>query len=598
MINLGAANAEAKLFHDFERETKGILFLDVVESVRLIDKDEEGVISRWLLLVKKIKSEIVPNFSGQIIKLLGDGMLVVFVDGRSTAMAALAIQRLNNRLNSHYSDKNKLQLRFGLELSDIIVEEDDIYGRGVNLAARLMSLAGPNEIVASVRIRDQLASGLDAEIEDLGECFLRHVEAPVRAYRIGPANKFHFSSSLQEESSLAPTIAVIPFTSRNTDFAGKMNGEIFAEEIICQLSRTEDLKVISRLSTTAFVNRDMKYDKIGMLLNADYLMTGVIYSEGEDAQVDIELSEAKTGNVIWADRITGSPDIIFSGQDETISRIVSQTEVEIMSRELTRAKKSFLPSLKSYTLLMAAIKLMHRLSVRDFEKARYYLQTLIDRDTGQSIPLAWLANWHVLRVQQGWSPDPTMDCYLALDCTKHALESDPECSLALTIDGFVQTNLAKRFDLAKNSYDLALSINPNNGLAWLLKGTLHAFMDEGDEAVSDTRRAMSISPFDPHIYFYESLSASAYLTAANYEKALEFGQRSYRHNRTHASTLRVMAVAHWQLGQKTKAKATINELMNIEPDFTISKYLSRTPSADFEIGKLVAKTLHAAGVPD
>ena len=143
---------------------------------------------------------------------------------------------------------------------------------------------------------------------------------------------------------------------------------------------------------------------------------------------------------------------------------------------------------------------------------------------------------------------------MALECTRRALDSDPNCSLALAIDGFVHTNLLKRLDIAQERYDLALAANPNDSLAWLLKGTLHAFMDEGDKAVEYTEMALKLSPLDPQRYFYDSLAASAHLTAGHYDRALELAQRSLRANRSHTSTLRVMTVAQWQLGHRDEAR--------------------------------------------
>ena len=146
---------------------------------------------------------------------------------------------------------------------------------------------------------------------------------------------------------------------------------------------------------------------------------------------------------------------------------------------------------------------MHRLSLPDFEEAHLLLQTLIDRGVRHPLPVAWLGNWHVLRVQQGWSEDPQRDTYLASECTKRALDIDPDNSLALAVNGFVHVNLLKKFDVAEDSYERALAANPSNAFAWLLKGTLHAFKSEGEQAVEHTERALALSPLDPHRYFYE-----------------------------------------------------------------------------------------------
>ena len=165
-----------------------------------------------------------------------------------------------------------------------------------------------------------------------------------------------------------------------------------------------------------------------------------------------------------------------------------------------------MPTLKSYSLLMAAITLMHRGSQDDFEEAYQLLQAVIDRGRRQALPQAWLAQWYVLRMQQGWSPVPKEDAWQAQDCAQRALDADPECSLALTVDGLVQTHFRKRLDLAQARYSLAVQRNPSDSLAWLLKGAMHAFQAEGRIAVDNTQRARMLSPLDPQSYYYDSLA--------------------------------------------------------------------------------------------
>jgi tetratricopeptide (TPR) repeat protein len=247
---------------------------------------------------------------------------------------------------------------------------------------------------------------------------------------------------------------------------------------------------------------------------------------------------------------------------------------------------------------MGAIALMHRLSPDDFNEARHLLQTLLDRGDRLSVPQAWLGNWHVLRVQQGWSEDPRQDAYHALECTKRALDADPDCSLALAIDGFVHTNLLKKLDVAEDRYDRALSANPSNPLAWLLKGVLHAFQGEGNEAIEYTQRALKLTPLDPHRYFYDSLSASAYIAGAQYDKALELAKRSLRVNRKHTSTLRVMTVAQWRLGLHDQAHHTAQELLRLDPALTVSRWLENSPSGPYRVGQEFAATLREAGIPN
>lgn len=580
-----------------ERATRAMLVVDVVESVRLIEHDEEGAIARWLSLVNHVETDLLTVGEGRLVKCLGDGMLLEFMNARAAVAAALAIRHASRRQNFGLPPERQMLLRMGIEISDVIIESRDVYGHGVNLATRLASLAGPDEIVISARVRDQITPVLDADVEDLGDCYLKHVQHPVRAYRIGPPGPHPVIQPGFSLGELRPTLAVIPFAARDVAPEHHVLGEILAEEIIRDLSRLPDVNVISRLSTTAFRSRQATLAEINAHLNADYVLSGIYRVDDQRIKLDAELAEAESAHIVWSrcfeDQLAG----ILGGEQELIGRVVADVGTAVASFELRRARSQALPTLKSYTLLMAAITLMHRLSLQDFEEARNLLQTLIDRATRQSVPQAWLAKWYVLRLQQGWTDDPQSDARQALACAERALDADPQSSLALAIDGLVRTHFSKQLDIAQERYALAVKANPNDSLAWLLKGTLHAFMGEGPEAVDNTDRALRLSPLDPQRYYFDSLAGTACLAAHKYEHALELAQRSLRANRAHTSTLRVMAIAQWQLGLREDARSSVRELLRLEPTLTVERYLQRTPAAAYGTGKEWSTALREAGLP-
>jgi adenylate cyclase len=392
-------------------------------------------------------------------------------------------------------------------------------------------------------------------------------------------------------------IAIIPFANRSAAADEQPLGDFLADELIHSLSRTHELAVISRLSTAAFRGREITLSELRQHLRPNYVITGGFRSDGRKLQVDVELVEVASGHVVWTDRRSGTVLDLFSREQHLVSRIVGGIGAAVLSRELGRARSEPFPNLETYSLMLGAIALMHRLVPTDFIEARSMLEAAIARASKQPIAQAWLAKWHVLRVQQGWSDDPLADARAALDLTRRALNADPESSLALAVDGFVHTNLLKDFDVARERYESALRANPNNSFALLLRGVLHAFCDEGREAVRDTTRALALSPLDPHRYFYDSLAASAHLTNRRFKRAAELAQRSLRANRTHTSTWRVLTVAQWQLGQAAEARESARQLLKLEPNLTVDGYRKRAPSAGFEICELIAYALGASGVP-
>ena len=579
-----------------ERAVRTVLVVDIVDSVRLIEENEHEAISRWRSFVTQVEQDLLPKYGGRLVKSLGDGMLLDFPHVAPAVQAAFAMQGRCATLNAGVEANRLMLLRMGMQVGELIVDEHDVYGRGVNLAARLTTIAGPGEIVVSAGVRDHLTPVLDADIEDLGDVYLKNVRQPVRAFRLGPPGPRPVIDS-DSASELRPTLAVIPFVSRSSEPEHLILGEVLADEVISVLSQTSDLNVISRLSTTAFRGRDTAVSDVGAHLSASYVLSGRYHVSRNQLKLTAELSDTKSGLVAWAKDLRGNVAGITKGKDDIIDRIVVEVSTAIVLRELQRAQSRALPTLESYTLLMGAIALMHRLSSYDFQRAHEMLQALTERARRQAVPHAWLAKWHVLRVQQGWSNDRSKDAQLALDCTKRALDADPACSLALAVDGFVHTNLLKDLDVGLERYELAIHYNPNDALAWLLKGTLHAFRGEGDLAVRGTQRARKLSPLDPHRYFFDSLSSTAHLAAGRYERAVELAQRSLRANRTHTSTWRALAIAQWQLRKYEDARKSVAELMKLEPTLTVHGYLERNPSAAYATGKMWSSALRDAGVP-
>jgi len=583
---------------EFVRVVRTVLFADLVESCRLIEDDEAGAATRWRDLRAHIESRIVTAHSGRLIRTEGDGLMVTFVSVHHAVLAAFAIQRACASLNANLVPAQHLLLRMSLHVTELFEDQRDVYGRGVNLAARLYTLAGPGEIVVSAEVRDQLTAELDADIEDLGDCHLKHLKRPVRAYRIGapgprPVIEPH-SSFLPE---LRPTIAVIPFTARSVQPEHFVLGEVLADEIISSLCRTSELEVISRLSTTAFRGRDATLDDVSNFLGVNYVLSGAYRISGDHLILVAELAETKSRRVVWSDSLTGRIAEIMNGDDDLTHCVVAEISTAIIAHEVQRAQSQALPTLESCTLLMSAIVLMHRGVAYDFHRARDMLDVLAERARRQATPHAWLAKWHVLRFNRGWTNDRLSEAKAALDCTKRALDVDPRCSLALAIDGFVHTSLLKRLDIGQERYEEALSVNPNDSLAWLLDGTLHAFKGEGSAAVDATERALRLSPLDPLRSFYESLGATAALSAGRYERAIELAQRSLRANRTNTSTLRALAIAQSLLGQIEAAHATVNEVLAYDSTLTVTSYLERSPCAGYKTGPIWSEALRRAGLP-
>jgi class 3 adenylate cyclase/TolB-like protein len=586
---------------ELRRSRKAVVVVDMVESVRLMQAHELDVIDRWRRFIKEIEAEVLSARGGRLVKSLGDGLLIEFEFAPSAAAAAIDIQHRIGAYNAARPADARIQLRVAVHVSDVVVDSLDIYGQGVNLAARLATLAAPGEIVVSDEVRDLLVPGVDPEIEDLGECFVKHVDGGLRAYRLGPALSPSAIEPLQarlDGDLLRPGVAVIPFECAFGQDPGGTLGEALADETISQLARSPDLHVISGLSTRSLKGRAIGVHEIATYLGAAYIVSGRYRFDLSRVRLHVELAEASSQRVIWAQSYDTTPQAAFDPESSVADKIVSEVSRVILERELELALSAPFPTLEAYTLLFGAVTLMHRASLRQFDRAREMLEHLAHRQGRRGVAHAWLAKWHVLRVVQGWSTDRDAEGREALARAERALEANPQNALALSIAGLVHGYLRKDLAQAGRLYVDARSANPSEPLAWLFSATWHAYRGEGREAVTAAETALRLSPLDPMRYFFDSLASTAMLSTGDWERSIQLGERSIRANRLHASTWRTLAFAHAMRGRLDDARRAVEELRAIEPGFTVGRFLERFPGRDGPLAQPWAQALKAAGLPD
>jgi TolB-like protein/class 3 adenylate cyclase len=580
------------------RRLSAVLFVDVVDSVRLIQQDPDGVIGRWRTFVAEVSHDTLPSRRGRIVKLLGDGMLVEFGSASDAVDCGLAFQARIERMNDRIEADRKLHLRVGIHLADVLADELDLYGDGVNLAARLMGLAGPGETIISAAVRDQVTDGLGLSLEDLGERWLKGMERPVRAFRVWPPGPPPLVA--REKSRLTggrPSIAVLPFRNLSADPAHAFLGDMLAEDLIGALSRQTDMFVISRLSTTPFRNRLYEPRNVAEVLGVRYVLSGTMQTSETQMRLMAELTEAETGRVIWAERFDGSLANLFDLQDQ-LSRDISERVVPfVRQQELQRARSKRPESLTAYERTLHAIDHIHRSSPESLEYARQMLEAAIESDPRYAAPHAWLALYYVRRVGQGWSPNPKEDTQAANRYAATALERDESDPWTLSVNGLVEAYLNKNLEIAIGHYDRALTINPSAAPAWAWSTTAYAWLGRGEEATRRAPRAIELSPLDPNMYAFTSMAGMAYLVAADYETALDYCRRSMRQNRMFSSTHRILTITLALSGRMDEASEAAKTLLVVEPGLTVEGFLRRFPGAATPQAQVFGEALRAAGVP-
>lgn len=577
------------------RTARTVLVVDVVEYVRLMEQDEQGTAQRWQLFVDEVLKVLLPRHGGRLVKSTGDGLVAEFEAVPPAIQSAHDMLQSIARLNASQPPERAMWLRCAATVGDLYANDMDIQGRAVNLASRLATLASPGDIVVSAEVRDRLVPGLDAEPEDLGECYLKHVPQPVRAYRLGHWVDRPAANVDAQADPLRAGVAVLPFSARVAAAEYAALGHLLADEVVSGLSRAEHLHVISSLSSSAAADRGLGVAELGQVLHAAYLVAGSYLVVGSVVRLHVELVESDTQTAVWSDDLTARLDDVLLGHDEIVPRVVAQVGATISQQELVRSTGRPLPNLQSYKLLMAGIGLIHRSSRQDFERAHDILEHLAQRHSRLPQPFAWLGKWHAMRVVQGLSDNPEQEAQRALDRAHRALDADANSSLALTMMGLVHGFMLRDLDAAERDYAQALQANPNEALAWLYTGTLRGWQGRGDEAFAAATKALALSPLDPMKPYFDSLAAFSALTAGRLTEARSWAQASLRANRLHTATHRTLAIAQWLSGDVASARSTIAEMMKVDPSFSCARYLERFPGGQTPMSRDYARILRDAG---
>lgn len=579
---------------------KVVLVIDLVESVRLMAGHEAAVVARWRAFMDDAAQRVLPQHRGRLVKSLGDGLLAEFDQPLDAVKTALELQAFFAPINRPLPADQQMHLRAGIHASHLYVGEHDVYGHGVNLAARVATLGEAGEIVVTAPVRDGIVDGVDGEIEDMGESYLKHWPEPVRTWRVHPALSAYPSWRPEKReapaSDFRPSIAIIPFDARTPSPEHLVIGELIADGVIAQLARSQDIRVIARLSTTAFRGRGATPGEIDARLDATFVLCGGYAVVGHQVLITAELADTRRGEVVWADRIGGDTMDLMQVQSELIHRLSTACAQALLNAEVQRSLVLPLPQLDSNALMLGGITLMHRSTPRDLQRSQQLLEAVAERHKRVAAPWAWLAKWHVMQVVQGMSADPANDFRRAISIADRALDLEPNSTLAMAIKGHALCHLGSDVDGAYRLLQEATQSNPNDPMAWLYACVWSTMWGTPDQSMIEAESALALSPLDPQKYYFEMMLANCCLASGEPKKAIELCQSSLKKNRYHLPTIRTLVIAQYEFGAPEDARRTLAVLTSLQPDLTISKYLasgSRSP-----LRRKGAKVFAALGLPN
>ncbi len=557
---------------EVERRLAAILAADVVGYSRLMEVDEAGTLARLKTHRLELIDPAISKNKGRIIKTTGDGLLVEFHSVTDAVQCAAEIQRRMARRNADVSPARMIQFRIGINVGDVIVEGNDLFGDGVNVAARMEALAEPGDIYVSAAVRDQVAPRLDdLEFADLGEKTLKNIVRPVRVYRVSldaeKASTPETAVPAPRTAPRCPSIAVLPFANMSGEAEQEFFADGLTEDILTELSRFRDLLVISRNSVFVHKNKAVNVQAVAREFGVDYVLEGSVRKALNRVRVTVQLIDAETDTHIWAERYDRELEDIFAIQDEITSAIVATLRGRVEAATQDRAKRKRTENMAAYEYVLTG-KVLHHWSARDANaEALRMLDRAIELDPKYAHAHAWRGCVLGQRWVYGWCEDK--------DATWNEIARELQIALSLDDnDADVHRILAAlhltshNHEKAVHHQERALSLNPNNDLIVVQQGEMLTWMGRPQEGIEWIRKAMRLNPYHPE-RFWNHLGRALY-TARSYAEAIEAFSRISAPDHTHHAFL---AASLAQLGNTTAAAAHAREVLSREPAFSIEAYL-------------------------
>jgi adenylate cyclase len=553
------------------RRLTAILAADVVGYSRLMGSDEAGT----LAALKTVRADLIDGkiaeHDGRIVKQIGDGLLVEFPSVVSAVACAAAIQRGMREHNADVPKDRRIEFRIGVNLGDVIVEGDDIFGDGVNVAARLESVAQPGGIAVSQAVCDHVGNRLNLRFEDRGEQQLKNIEKPVRVYDVVLEDQ-ESEIAMSQGKKEKPSIAVLPFTNMSGDSEQEYFSDGITEDIITDLSKISALSVFARNTSFTYKGKAVKVQTVGKELGADFILEGSVRKVGQRVRVSGQLIDSKDGTHIWADRFDRDLTDIFAIQDEITHAIVEQLKVRLLPQEKKSIGKVPTDNLEAYTCYLKGRELFHRGSKSGYKAAREMFVKATELDPSYARAYAGIADCDTFLYLRTTEPI-SFEAILAL--SEKALALDNGLAEAYASRG-AALSAVKRYPEAEAEFEKAISLDPNSFEAHYFYARSCVFQGKIEQATALFERAAAIKPDDyaSHcilVQFYNSLGRKqdAQETA---RKGAKLAERQLTLHPDDAKAAELGSGALIEIGEFDRAREWIARALALEPDNPITHY--------------------------
>jgi adenylate cyclase len=579
-----------------ERRLMAIVAADVAGYSRLMSADEEGTLARLKAHRHTLVDPTIAEHRGRIIKTTGDGLLAEFPSAVDAVRCAIEVQRGMIAGNVDLPPKKRFEFRVGINVGDIMLDEGDIFGDGVNVAARLENLAEPGGICVSVRVQEDVQDKLDIAFEDMGEQKLKNIARPVRVYRVRlteAITRVEPALTLPDK----PSIAVLPFQNLSGDPAQEYFADGITEEITTALARLRGFFVIARNSAFTYKGRTVDVKQIGRELGVRYVLEGSVQRAGERVRIGVHLADAGTAREVWVERYERALADLFALQDEIAASVVVTVEPQLYAAESARVQQTPPDRLDAWDYVIRALSCMWRRTRSDNAAALDLLSAALRLDPTYARALglhAWLSLWNA----HGWSSSGLAAVMApAIQRARAAVaidRDDPWARLAL---GFSHM-LRREHENAVEELRAALDLNPNFALGHACLGLALAYGANGAEAVGHLERAMRLSPRDPFFSVFAGGRAFAHFMAGDYAAGLGWGQRAVRQTPDLVGGWRALALSAAMLGHLEEAQEAVARARQLQPDYSVAWVQRESPLVHAADRARYCDILRQVGLPE
>ena len=591
-----------------ERRLAAIWAGDIAGYSRLMGVDEEGTLRQLKAHRKELVDPKITEHRGRIVKTTGDGMLVEFVSVVDAVRCAVDIQRGMVERNADMAADKRIEFRIGINVGDIIIDADDIYGDGVNVAARLEGLADPGGIMVSRNVFDQVRDKLGFGFEDMGEQTVKNIARPIGVHRVSLVDNtapiMAYGVAAEKPSVRGPlalpdkpSIAVLPFNNMSGDPEQEYFADGMAEEILTALSHCKSLFVIARNSSFTYKGKAIDVRQVGRELGVRYVLEGSVRRSGDRLRFTAQLVDATSGAHIWADRFDGGTSDVFELQDRIAESVVAVIEPNVQLAEIERMKHKPVANFDAYDLLLRAQQLEYEFTAENFDAALRCLEQALVIDPNYAQAMALAAYCYAERSQQGWLKDQAQTAE-AIRLAARAVELAKDDASVLWMAAYVARQLSMDAQVAKELAYRSLQLNPNSAIALAMAGWIEAILANPTKALELLHRADRLSPRDPRTWFIATGIGLAHFIAGQFDDAVVWTKKALSQNPRSAVAFRVLAASLASSGQKDRAGETIRDLLKIEPHLTISSFRARMLMADESVWTKFSNALRLAGLPE